>query len=183
MLPAPVVGKLTPESNKNEDGATNTNSTSTTAVVKPVAGSVPTKAGIHNVDLQAKVNSNTSVITVVNTPITVVKSIGGAAVGGTPFSINPAASNPSTITLVSTTPVAKGDITNNGGLPVAPVNDKQQSGIHNVFVKKSAPAEGGGISVPDMPQSHKLLTANPFPPTNVCISFMVVTRFYYCFLL
>lgn len=47
-------------------------------------------------------------------------------------------------------------LTNNGSLTA--VTEKT---LHNVFVKKPLPSE------PDIPQGHKLLTANSFPASNV----------------
>lgn len=49
---------------------------------------------------------------------------------------------------------------------------------HNVFVKNTCPDS----TVQDVPQSHKLLTANSFPPTNVSVpNFMIADQFVICF--
>lgn len=81
-------------------------------------------------------------ITLLNAPpITVVKTI-----SGTSQVVEPAKN----VEVVNTA------TTNNGSLSA--VSEKT---LHNVFVKKALPSES------DIPQSHKLLTANSFPANNV----------------
>lgn len=83
-------------------------------------------------------------ITLLNAPpITVVKAISGAAAQPIEAQKNVDVANAAAVT-------------NNGSLTT--ITEKT---LHNVFVKKTLPNE------PDIPQSHKLLTANSFPSTNV----------------
>ncbi|KAI4460800.1 upset isoform a [Holotrichia oblita] len=82
-------------------------------------------------------------ITLLNAPpITVVKAISGAS--------QPIEAQKN----VDVTNAA--GVTNNGSLTT--ITEKT---LHNVFVKKALPNE------PDIPQSHKLLTANSFPSNNM----------------
>lgn len=79
-------------------------------------------------------------ITLLNAPVTVVKAI-------TPQSVEKAA----------TEVVANSVGIINNSSPII------ENRGHNVFVKNTCPDS----TVPDVPQSHKLLTANSFPQTNV----------------
>ncbi|KRT80385.1 PHD finger motif containing protein, partial [Oryctes borbonicus] len=81
-------------------------------------------------------------ITLLNAPpITVVKAISGAS---------------QSIEASKCVDTTNASVTNNGSLTA--ITEKT---LHNVFVKKSLPNE------PDIPQSHKLLTANSFPANNM----------------
>ncbi|KAJ8931905.1 hypothetical protein NQ314_015174, partial [Rhamnusium bicolor] len=82
-------------------------------------------------------------ITLLNAPVTVVKAITTQNVDKTATDIVPNSAGISS----NTSPVPA--IIENRG--------------HNVFVKNTCPDS----TVPDIPQSHKLLTANNFPQTNV----------------
>lgn len=141
------------------------------SVAKIIMASSPAQTS-----LAAKV-VNTPLITVMNSPITVVKTISSSTPSHFTL-VNSAVKNP-TITLVNAPPITvvknvnieatkamdsnqpgntnNGNV-NNGTLPVVSSEKPMQS----VFLKKTNVESGL-----DIPQSHKILTANSFPTNNV----------------
>lgn len=87
--------------------------------------------------------------TLLNAPVTVVK-----AITTTP---------PHTVEKNASADTSSNVITNQTNIAVPSAPGIMENRGHNVFVKNTCPDS----TVQDMTQSHKLLTANSFPPTNV----------------
>lgn len=92
-------------------------------------------------------------ITLLNAPVTVVKAI----------------TTPQNVIVEKNLP----DMMVNAAVPsnTSPVSTIIENRAHNVFVKNTCPDS----TIVDVPQSHKLLTANNFPQTNV--SFLCIYNF------
>ncbi|CAG9822140.1 unnamed protein product [Phaedon cochleariae] len=84
-------------------------------------------------------------ITLLSAPVTVVKALGAGPAAGEKGVVEA----PVGVGVIGNTPAPGSAVVENRG--------------HNVFVKNSCPDS----TVSDMPQSHKLLTANNFPAPNV----------------
>lgn len=87
--------------------------------------------------------------TLLNAPVTVVK-----AITTTP---------PHTVDKNASADIASSVVTNQTNIAVQSAPSIMENRGHNVFVKNTCPDS----TIQDMAQSHKLLTANSFPPTNV----------------
>jgi adenosine/AMP kinase len=139
--------------------------------------------------------SKASLITVLNTPLGNVKTLcvtpavssnatGQFTVVNSATSLNVANSTvkPQTITLINTPVTVVKTISPNVEKSVADVVPNSSNVVaaatasvpalienrgHNVFVKNTACAENVAVAAQDVPQSHKLLTANNFPTNNV----------------
>lgn len=182
-LPAASPGGNDPDASEKTPAPSPVNKT-ITKIFMANAGSVATQSAALGKLM------NPSLITVMNTPITVVKTIGSTAPSHFTL-VNSTVKSPTTITLMNA-PITvvksispsehvkvSGDVsgpatTNNGSVNNGSlaVSDKP---VHNVFVKKSLV---DGV-VQDVPQSHKLLTANAFPTNNVSFCFVRLTLLLY----
>lgn len=118
----------------------------TLCVTPAVSSNAPGQFTVVNSATPLNVANSTvkpQTITLINTPVTVVKTI-SPSVEKSASEVLPNSSN-------VTTNSVPGLIENRG---------------HNVFVKNTAAVENPPL---DVPQSHKLLTANNFPTNNVSV--------------
>lgn len=112
---------------------------------------------------------NSSVITVVNTPgPIVVKSLCPSS--GSPFTLinsNVKLVNGPAITVLKNISSENNKMPENGNAVTTNTNSNSsiaEKSLHSVFLKKSENAIGGNQEIP---QSHKILTANTFPQNNI----------------
>lgn len=97
--------------------------------------------------------------TLLNAPVTVVK-----ALTTTP---------PQTVEKNGSVENSASVVNNQSNITIPPAPSIMENRGHNVFVKNTCPDS----TVQDISQSHKLLTANSFPPTNVSSIVIKVTLF------